>query len=265
MQLDREQAEFYEENGYLILPGVFSEVEVEAMRRESDRITALETDHSVNFAGIRTVYRCHELDGPTGSQIFHAVARLPRLLGAAQQLLHDEALYVFNSRLYGKNPLVGSAMMWHQDYGYWRLDRVPTPNLLSTMVMLGDVDILDGCLWVVPGSHKLETLPHYADTSTPFKQWPVNQDRMKEILPTHSAPVPVRGKAGTVTIFHSQIIHASGHNFSVSPRWQLYLVYNRTQNAPLASNKSRPDFICSQNTKPLQIVDDSAFAVAAKA
>lgn len=258
MQLNQEQTQFFADNGYLLLPDMYSPEEIAYLRRESDRITAIPTDHAIEFAGIRTVYRCHETDGPTGSEVFNTVARLPRMLGSAQQLLHDQDLYVFNSRLYGKKPLIGSAMMWHQDYGYWRLDRVPTPNLLTVMVLLGDVDVLDGCLWILPGTHKLNVLPHYADTSTPFKQWPVNQKRMQEILSNAPAPVPLCGNAGTMAIFDSLTIHASGHNFAANPRWQLYMVYNRTQNAPGASSKSRPDFICSQNTAPLKLVEDDA-------
>lgn len=264
MQLTANQVHEYNERGFLVLPELFSPEEISVLRAERDRIAAIETDHAVRFAKIRTIYRVHELDGPTASAVYHAVGRMPRLLEPAMQLLNDKDLYILNSRLYSKDAFVGTSMLWHQDFGYWKADRVPTPNLVQCMIMLTDVDVLDGCLVLVPGSHRLGQLPHYSDASSAFKHMAVKPDVMSDILRTSPRPVPVTGKAGTVAMFSSLVIHASTHNFSSHDRWQMYYVYNPVSNRPAISNKSRPEFVSSHNFEPLRLDRDDALMAMAE-
>ena len=117
MQLTQAQVDEYNERGFLLLPDLFAAEEIALMRAERDRIASIETDHAVRFAKIRTIYRIHELDGPTASPLYHTLGRTPRLLQPAMQLLNDEELYIFNSRLYSKDAFVGTSMLWHQEIG----------------------------------------------------------------------------------------------------------------------------------------------------
>ena len=128
MRLSKDQLTIYDRDGFLVLPELFSPREVEAMKADLQRIQTIDTDHLVRERGsnvAKTIYRVHEADGPTASPIFHPAARSPRLLAPAQQLLADDALYVYHTKCNLKSAIDGSVWQWHQDYGSWRRDGVP--------------------------------------------------------------------------------------------------------------------------------------------
>ena len=72
----------------------------------------------------------------------------------------------------------GSVWLWHQVYGYWQHDGVPTSNMATFLVMLDEATKLGGCLYFIPGSHKLPVLPASKDeTTTSYPQWAIHKDR----------------------------------------------------------------------------------------
>ena len=175
MHLTEAQVDQYRDQGFLVFGNLFTPGEIADMAAETERLSAIETDHVFRAGDIATVYRCHENDGPTASPLFHAAARVPRTLGIARQLLDDE-LYIYNSKINCKRAITGSPMLWHQDYGYWKLDRMPEPNAATFMIALGDVDEMSGALYVIPGSHKLGLLKHRPTMVGAHKQIAVNRD-----------------------------------------------------------------------------------------
>src|SRR5258708_18682917 len=157
MKLTQDQLRAYARDGFLILPNLFSPDEVQAMKRDLRRIQDIDTDHLVRekTGGIaKTIYRVHEADGPTASPVFHAAARAPRLLEPAQQLLDDAQLYVYHTKCNLKTAIDGSVWQWHQDYGTWRRDGVPTPGMTTALIMLDEPTEMGGCLYFIPGSHR---------------------------------------------------------------------------------------------------------------
>ncbi len=100
-----------------------------------------------------TIYRVHEADGPTASPPFHAAARSPRLIETSHQLLRDHAPCVYHTKCNLKTAIDGSVWQWHQDYGSWKRDGVPRPDLTTALVMLDAPTEIGGCLYVIPGSH----------------------------------------------------------------------------------------------------------------
>jgi len=263
MKLSEQQLAGYERDGYLLLPNLLSATEVEVLREETLRLDRIETDHIFRKGAIRTIYRAHEDNGPTASMPYHAAARIPRVLEPMMTLLGDRELYVYNSKINGKDAVQGIPMLWHQDFGYWRLDRVPKPKLATIMLALGDTDEMSGCLYVIPGTHKLGSLKHMPDSTTTYhKQWVVEKERMVEILETGPAPVPLKVEAGGAAIFDCNTIHGSGHNLSGRDRWQAYLAYNSVGNKPAAVGIKRPDYMRSMNFAPLRLVDDDAIIAA---
>ncbi len=111
MRLTQSQVEQYDRDGYIVFPELFTPHEVAAMKGELARIQAVDTDHLVRerTGGVaKTIYRVHEPDGPTASAPFHAAARSPRLLETAQQVLGDEALYIYHTKCNLKTAIDGS-------------------------------------------------------------------------------------------------------------------------------------------------------------
>lgn len=268
MKLTPAQIAQYDRDGYLHFPEFFSTTEVEAMRREVARVAAIETEMVVREGSERSpkaMFRMHEADGPTASPVFHAAVRLPRTLGMAQQLLRDDQLYLHHTKVNIKAAIEGSVWPWHQDYGSWANDGIERPDLLTIMVGLDPATELNGCLYFLPGSHKHGRLDPYFDTSTAYKVWSVTPADMKRMIKEHGEPVAITGKAGSLTVFDCNLMHASGHNLSANDRWQAYFCYNRCANRPKDVEKPRPDWVRSRNWRPLEWGADDAITKRAMA
>ena len=265
MQLTNTQRRDFDRDGLLIFPNLFTPDEIRALRHETDRLAMIEADYikRERTGALRTIFRVHEDDGPTRSTAFRALSRTPRLLGTAMQLLRDEDLYIFHTKINLKPALEGTIWAWHQDYGSWRLDGVPTANMLTYLVMLDDAEEIGGALYLLPGSHKLGTLPHIEDAAVgALNQYSVKRDVLLSALGAR-APIAVCGAAGTVAVFHSNIIHGSGHNMSGRDRRQLYIVYNPVANKPQSVTKPRADHVCSINHAPIRLGGDEGILAAA--
>jgi ectoine hydroxylase len=262
MRLTDAQLEQFDRDGFILFQDAFSKAEVETLRAELVRISKADDPSIIRerTGALRTVYRSHETDGPTQSHAFRALACSPRFLEPAQQVLHDDELYVFHSKANIKTAIDGTVWLWHQDYGYWQHDGVPTSNMATAMVMLDEATELSGCLYFIPGSHKLPVLPASKDeTTTSYPQWAIHKEEMRSLLRRSPAPVPIVGGPGTAVLFHCKMVHASGHNLSANDRWHVYMAYNPTRNHPdpIPPN-ARPDYVVSTNYTPLELMSDDA-------
>ena len=261
MRLTADQIAQYDRDGFLHFPEFFSAAEVEALRGEVDRVGRIDSELVVREGTAKApkvMFRLHEPDGPTASPAFNAAVRLPRTLGLAQQLLRDDALYLHHTKVNIKAAIEGSIWPWHQDFGSWANDGIARPDMITLMVGLDPASQINGCLYFLPGSHKKGRLDPYFDTSTAYKVWSVTPADMKRMIAEFGEPVAITGKAGAVTLFDCNLLHASGHNLSANDRWQAYFCYNTVVNRPNDVENPRPDYVRSRNWKPLETVADDA-------
>jgi ectoine hydroxylase len=264
VRLTHQQVQAYNRDGFLILEDLFSASEVAAMRAELGRIQEVDTDHLVRENGshiAKTIYRVHEADGPTASPVFHAVARCPRMLEAAQDLLGDQQLYIHHTKCNLKTAIDGSVWAWHQDYGTWKRDGMPEALPTTALIMLDEPTEMNGCLYFIPGSHKEGSLEPEFNDATGYKFYVTPKEKLLEIMERSPQPVPIVGKPGTVVFFDCNILHASGHNLSRHNRWAIYLVYNPVKNQCHEVPNPRPDYVRSVNTTPLVAGTDNILAV----
>ena len=267
MQLDDAQRAAFDRDGFLIFPGLFARAEIDALVKECDRLSGIDADYikRERSGALRTIFRVHESDGPTASPEFRALTRTPRLLGPAAQLTGDDALFIYHTKINLKPAFEGTIWAWHQDFGTWQRDGVPTANVLTVMVMLDDADELGGALYLVPGSHRLGTIPHIEDAGVgALNQYSVPREPLKRALDA-ARPVAVTGPAGTVAVFHGNVIHGSGHNMSSRDRRQLYVVYTPTTNHPRPVPDARGDHVRSTNWTPIEAGSDRGILDAAQA
>lgn len=260
MTLSSQQCEQYTADGFVILPALLDAEEVAILRREIGRLAAVE-DECVFREGVdgtpKSMFRMHETDGPTASAPFRALSRTPRVLGAAQQALNDEALYIHHCKLNMKGAIEGTVWPWHQDFGSWHLDGIREPHLTTIMVMLDDATELGGCLYFLPGSHKRGRITPRWDDTTAYKFWALPPDEVRAALADCGDPVPITGKSGDAVIFDCNLLHASSHNLSAHDRWQVYFCYNRVANRPHEVDDPRPDYVRSQNWQPIALGPDT--------
>ena len=266
MKLDNERLARFDREGYLLLPGLLSAAEAALLRREVDRLGAIDDECVVreNAGGApRTVFRVHEPDGATASRPFAALARSPRALGLAQQALRDDTLYLHHTKLNAKAAIEGTVWPWHQDYGSWMFDGMARPDMVTLMVMLDEADAFSGCLYFLPGTHRGGRIPPRWDRSTAYGFWALPPEAVRGACAAGARPAAITGRPGDAALFHCNLFHASGHNLSPQNRWQAYLCYNTVANRPAEIEEPRPDYQRSRNWAPLALAGDDALLAAA--
>lgn len=257
--LTSQQIEQFDRDGYLIFPGLFSAEEVALMQAEVKRLQ-VESPYKVHQHDglVRLFYNLHDENSALPSALFQRMARTPRLLGTAQQVLRDDQVYMYHSKCNIKDAIIGEIFQWHQDHGVWRFDGTPRAETVTFMVMAQEASELSGCLYFLPGSHKLglqDPLPPGDSPAARLRAVP--PQRMIEIMRDSPRPVAVTGAPGTCAIFNSNLLHASGHNLSMNSRWQLYFVYNPVANRPAPVPQPRAQYQCARDFTPLTIGPDS--------
>ena len=89
-----------------------------------------------------------------GNDVFGYLTRSEKMVNSVAQLIDSDApVCHFHSKLMQKEPKVGGAWEWHQDYGYWYKNQFMYPDqLVSVMVALTKANKENGCLQVIRGS-----------------------------------------------------------------------------------------------------------------
>ena len=183
-----------------------------------------------------------------GNDAYGLLTKSKRMVESVDKLMDGEsAVCHFHSKLMQKEPKVGGAWEWHQDYGYWYKNEFLLPDqMMSVMVAITDANKENGCLQVIKGSHKMGRIEH----GFAGEQVGASQHYVDLALKTMEL-VYVAIKAGDALFFHSNLLHRSEANLSDKPRWSLISVYNRSANIPY----NEPS---QSSTVPLQAVPDEA-------
>ena len=111
MNLTTEQIAQYDRDGFLLLPELISEPEVVILRDEVERLKDVEADCVIREGhddAPKILLKMDDPEWPTYSAPFRALSRIPRTLGVAKQVLHDDALYMHHYKLNVKPAIEGS-------------------------------------------------------------------------------------------------------------------------------------------------------------
>jgi ectoine hydroxylase-related dioxygenase (phytanoyl-CoA dioxygenase family) len=241
------QIEAYHQDGYVIVKNFCSQSEVDKMYS-----TALEDNAMAKNAldlndqtGKKTKL---SLWFTPGNDIFGYLTRSEKMVNGVAQLIDSKApVCHFHSKLMQKEPKVGGAWEWHQDYGYWYKNQFMFPDqLVSVMVALTPANKENGCIQVIKGSHKLGRVNH----GFAGEQVGADQVMVDNALKTMDL-VYVEIEAGDALFFHSNILHRSEANLSDSPRWSIISCYSSQSN--LAYNETSTAW-----KTPIKMVPDEA-------
>jgi ectoine hydroxylase-related dioxygenase (phytanoyl-CoA dioxygenase family) len=183
-----------------------------------------------------------------GNDVFGYLTRSERIVNSIAALLDSDApVCHFHSKLMQKEPKVGGAWEWHQDYGYWYKNQFMFPDqLISVMVALTPANKQNGCLQVIKGSHKLGRINH----GFAGEQVGADMVMVNNALKTMDL-VYVEIEPGDALFFHSNILHRSEANLSDHPRWSIISCYASQSN--LAYNESSTSW-----KTPIELVPDNA-------
>ncbi|MFZ9146597.1 MAG: phytanoyl-CoA dioxygenase family protein, partial [Sediminibacterium sp.] len=237
----------YHQDGYLIVKNFCSKAETDKMygiALEDDAMAKNALDLN-DQTGKKTKL---SLWFTPGNDIFGYLTRSERMVNRVAQLLDSDApVCHFHSKLMQKEPKVGGAWEWHQDYGYWYKNQFMFPDqLISVMVALTPANKKNGCIQVIKGSHKLGRVNH----GFAGEQVGADMTMVNNALQTMEL-VYVEIEPGDALFFHSNILHRSAANESDHPRWSIISCYSSQSN--LAYNETSTAW-----KVPLDIVPDNA-------
>ena len=260
MKLREDQIRQFERDGFLLLPNLFSQREVELMRTALAPVFAEKTPANIRekqSGEVRTAMGLH-LRSPTYAKL----VRHPRLLDPAVQLLGD-GLYAQQVKVNVKAAFEGEAWQWHYDFAtHHNEDGVALPLALNLHVFLDDVKEFNGPLYFIPGSHREGPAAATLDTtSTSYPLWVVDRPTIARLVDAHNI-VSATGPAGTALIFGDCLVHASPPNLSPWGRRIFSLIANPVSNAQ--TRFARPDYMHHRDFSPLMpLADDCLMAAAA--
>jgi ectoine hydroxylase-related dioxygenase (phytanoyl-CoA dioxygenase family) len=228
------QIQCYHQDGYIVLKQFFSNYEAEKMHNtaladDAMRKNALDLNDQT---GKKTKL---SLWFTPGNDIFGYMTRSERMINAIKPLLDSETpVCHFHSKLMQKEPRVGGAWEWHQDYGYWYKNQFMFPDqLISVMVALTEANKANGCLQVITGSHKLGRVNHG------FAGEQVGADMVMVNNALQTMPlVYCELEPGDALVFHSNLLHRSEANLSERPRWSIISCYSSQSNLAYAETST---------------------------
>ena len=246
-EFTQEQINSYHKEGYIIIKNFCSKQEVDkmygiAIQDDAMAKNALDLNDQT---GKKTKL---SLWFTPGNDIFGYLTRSERIINRVAQLLDSSApVCHFHSKLMQKEPKVGGAWEWHQDYGYWYKNQFMFPDqLISVMVALTPANKQNGCIQVIKGSHKLGRVNH----GFAGEQVGADMTMVDNALKTMDLEY-VEIEAGDALFFHSNLLHRSEANLSDKPRWSIISCYSSQSN--LAYNETSTSW-----KEAIQVVPDEA-------
>lgn len=242
--LSPEQISDYRRDGYLLVKGLCDQREIArlysaAIQDDAMLKNALEVnDQSGRKSKLSLWFK-------PGNDVFGYLTRSERIVNKVSQLFDGNSKVChFHSKLMQKEPKVGGAWEWHQDYGYWYKNQFMFPDqLISVMIALTPANKQNGCLQVIKGSHKMGRVNHG------FSGEQVGADRVMvdNALKTMEL-IYCEIEPGDALFFHSNLLHRSEANLSNDPRWSIISCYSTQSN--LAYNETSTSWKTPVDTVP---------------
>jgi phytanoyl-CoA hydroxylase len=244
------QLDQFERDGFVIVRGLASRERCERMKAVAMKHLASETGPleyeaqfqypgspaSLEAPGGRTVRRL--LQAYARDPLFRNWATTPEIAARLRQLLGPdvELSQAHHNCVMTKNPAFSSATGWHQDIRYWSFQK---PELVSVWLALGAERTENGCLWLVPGSHKMEFPRELYDDALFFRD---DLEENREVL---ALAVPAELDEGDVLFFHCRALHEAGRNLTDETKFAAVFTYHTADNQPVPGTRSAslPDIL----------------------
>ncbi len=227
------QIQEFDEKGYIKGDVVLSEEEVEVLREELDlvmngksvkkpvlnRNLLGDTEYGMNMTKSETVVQIVNIWMASEAFFNHACNK--RICEEVSQLCRTDTLRIWYDQIQYKPPITGGPTHWHQDHPLWPI--IQPADLVSAWVALDDATIENGCMWMVPGSHKWGNHQRYLAGDEKFMPY----HKKPELLPPEAKieAVPFEIKKGQVGYHHCLTWHGSPHNRSERKRRAIAVHY----------------------------------------
>jgi ectoine hydroxylase-related dioxygenase (phytanoyl-CoA dioxygenase family) len=234
-----EQKAYYEDQGYLLFPEMLSAEELATLRAALAEVLVeaqgLETTNA-KFSVTQTDgggWSPRRIFNPTlHHQAFYDLVFHPRILDVVENLIGPN-IQLHHSKINMKPPSNREARFeWHQDYPFF-----PHTNfdLLAVMIYFDDSTEDNGCLSIIPGSHKDGPRNHLFAKDGAFSSQLESKRVVEDPARWLRVPVP----AGGMELHHCNMLHSSTANRGTRPRTAMVIQYRAADNAELGGDKGR--------------------------
>ena len=223
--LGPDERKAYENRGILHGFPIFETGEIERFNREYERLTQLlPPDKTVG-----EILNWHYYD-----RFLYELASDARILDYAEAIIGPD-FYVWGTQFFSKPPHDDTPVHWHQDAFYWPL----TPREAVTVwIAFTDSSTENGCMSVVPRSHRAGMLKHRPSSGQSIGLWiELEAGQFHE-----SDVMDVELKAGEISLHDDHIVHGSGGNLSDRARVGLAIRYSPTH--VKCDTTIWPKFVC---------------------
>ncbi len=241
----------FQQAGYVLVPQLFSSTETSLLIQfaKNDQLVAAKATTRSDAQGGQTKL---SLSNDLEDNLYSAVVRSQRVANNMERFLGDE-VYHYHQKMMLKEPFVGGAWEWHQDYGYWYDFGCLYPTMASCFIAVDACTKANGCLQVIPKSHLLGRMNHMKVGG----QTGADPERVEAVL--NRLPIEyVEMQPGDALFFHGNLLHRSDQNTSPNPRWSLICCYNTRTNDPYKQSR-HPGY------SKLDRVEDASFLKIAQA
>ena len=195
----------YHTDGYVVVENLLATDEIDLLRRvaKSDRAIESEALHRKDGEGGITKLK---LWNTAGDDLYGVVARSLRIVDRMEQMLGGE-VYYYHSKMNFKEPFVGGAWAWHQDYGYWYNNGCLFPLMASCLLSIDPATRENGCLQVLKGSHHIGRMDHgkVGDQTGADPERVAEAVKRLELVYCETPP-------GGAIFFHCNLLHRSDQN-----------------------------------------------------
>lgn len=229
----------FRENGFLHYGRVMTDEQTRALRHRLDDViegrsaARPELKHNMLQGTDRVVIQVVNIW--EADDLFRAHIYNPAICEAAAELMETDTVRVWHDQIQHKPERVGGATRWHQDHPYWPI--IQPADLVSAWVGLEDADVENGCMWMVPRSHRWG--PHKGGTIGTLDEGFV-PDYDPTLVPEGETVtwVPAPVKAGEVMFHHCLTWHGSPPNNSERGRPAIAVHYmpGHTRYEPVAGH-----------------------------
>ena len=226
-RLSEEQLATYERDGFITLRNLFDGDELGPLQQ------AYRDDPTVNgsvYGMVDNDDRPHPICIWTdlGDDIVGMIPRMTRMVETTEALL-GEPCYHWHSKITVKPPYCQANVDWHQDYGSWYDDGVLFPKMLTAAIALEPSTRANGCMQLIPGSHKLGRIDHRPVEGGP-DLFNIRVEKAKETLGLVDCELDV----GDAVFFDCNVLHGSGSNETDTSRLMIFASYNAASNEPVS-------------------------------
>lgn len=249
--LTKQQIEFYNEEGYIVLDRLLSNEELAPAQEAMTYKVSMIADELYRDGLIEDKlvdrpfkYRLAELFEHLSTEEFLKYGRswrdrIPgyfhlmsndKILNAVESLIGGE---LFSNPVYNVRPKIprvaAGAVPWHQDKSYWP-DANSNP-VITVWIPLVDANEVNGCLHIKPKTHRKPLLKWHQESDTGTGYTALKESQLGN---TKTVVLPV--SAGSAILFNDRCLHMSTPNRSDEVRWSVDLRYQPTDQDPMVAH-----------------------------